>query len=253
MNLTTQDSKEILSAVQTLAKIQINQNLESYRYDVLNILWEKLSYKSSLFWLVDNQKNLVNPIFFNIEESTIQEYLQYFQNHDPLHPKNIKQIQAIQSITDTVSEKEYLNSDYHNLFMRKYNLRDMMAIYIQVNNIYVGVIGLLRENNEFKFNLRDYTKLNFLVKMIENGFIFNLQSSALIKIHSTTLTNREKEIVIEIAKGKKNHEIAKQLFISENTVKKHLQNLFQKFKVRNRMELLYKLNNQNNKIDIPNH
>ncbi|MGE7093698.1 response regulator transcription factor [Lysinibacillus sp. NPDC048646] len=247
MNLTTQDSKEILNAVQSLAKIQINQNLETYRYDVLNILYEKLSYKSPLFWLVDNQKNLVNPILFNIEESTIQEYLQYFQKHDPLHPKNIKQIQAIQSITDNVSEKEYLNSDYHNLFMTKYNLRDEMAIYIQVNNIYVGVIGLLRENNELKFNLRDYTKLNFLVKMIENGFIFNLQSSALV-IPSTPLTNREKEIVIEIAKGKKNHEIAKQLFISENTVKKHLQNLFQKFEVRNRIELLYKLNNQKNPV-----
>ena len=56
MNLTTQDSKEILNAVQSLAKIQINQNLETYRYDVLNILYEKLSYKSSLFWLVDDQK-----------------------------------------------------------------------------------------------------------------------------------------------------------------------------------------------------
>lgn len=249
MNLTTQDSKEILSTVQSLAKIQINQNLETYRYDILNILYEKLSYKSSLFWLVDNQKNLVNPILFNIEGSTIQEYLQYFQKHDPLHPKNIKQIQAIQNITDNVSEKEYLNSDYHNLFMRKYNLRDEMAIYIQVNNIFVGVIGLLRGDNELKFNLRDYTKLNFLVKMIENGFIFNLKcSSALVKIPSTHLTNREKEIVIEIAKGKKNHEIAKQLFISENTVKKHLQNLFQKFEVRNRMELLYKLNNQKNQV-----
>lgn len=85
MNLTTHDSKEILSTVQSLAKIQINQNLETYRYDILNILYEKLSYKSSLFWLVDNQKNIVNPILFNIEGSTIQEYLQYFQKHDPLH------------------------------------------------------------------------------------------------------------------------------------------------------------------------
>ncbi|MGE7110334.1 hypothetical protein [Lysinibacillus sp. NPDC047702] len=43
MNLTTQDSNAILSAVQTLANIQINPNLETYRYDVLNILYEKLS------------------------------------------------------------------------------------------------------------------------------------------------------------------------------------------------------------------
>lgn len=248
MNLTIQDSKEILNTVQSLAKIQINKNLESYRYDVLNILNEKLGFKSSLFWLVDEHKNLVNPILFNIEESKLQEYFQYFHKYDPLHPKNIKHTQVIQKISDNTSEKEYLNSDYHNLFMRKNNLRDEMAIYIQVDNIYVGVIGLLRENNELKFNHHDYTKLNFLVKMIENGFIFNLQTSSLIKIPSTPLTNREEEIVIEIAKGKKNHEIAKQLFISENTVKKHLQNLFQKFEVRNRMELLYKLNNQKNPL-----
>ncbi|KOS69770.1 hypothetical protein AEA09_06870 [Lysinibacillus contaminans] len=238
-----QESKELLNTVQSLAKIQINQNLETYRYDVLNILYEKLGFKSSLFWLVDDQKNLVNPILFNIEESLIREYFQYFQKHDPLHPKNIKHTQAIQSITNNVSEKEYLNSDYHNLFMSKYNVRDEMAIYIQVDNVYAGVIGLLRENDELNFNQNDYTKLNFLIQMIENGFIFNLQSTALARSPLTTLTNREEEIVIEIAKGKKNYEIARQLFISENTVKKHLQNLFQKFEARNRIELLYKISN----------
>ena len=190
----------------------------------------------------------MNPILFNIEKSTLQDYLQYFQKHDPLHPKNIKQTQAIQSITDNVSEEEYLNSDYHNLFMRKYNLKDKMAIYIKVDNVYVGAIGLLRENNELNFNQNDYTKLNFLVQMIENGFIFNQQSTAPAKSSLTTLTNRDTEIVIEIAKGKKNHEIARQLFISENTVKKHLQNLFQKFKACNRTELLYKINNNKNSL-----
>jgi len=51
------------------------------------------------------------------------------------------------------------------------------------------------------------------------------------------LTTREREIVRCVALGLRNAEVAKQLAISEGTVKTHLNNVFQKLGVRDRLEL----------------
>lgn len=54
------------------------------------------------------------------------------------------------------------------------------------------------------------------------------------------LTERELEILRLMARGSANKEIAAALFISENTVKTHISNLFQKLDVRDRTEAVTK-------------
>ncbi|HEY3985783.1 biofilm master transcriptional regulator CsgD [Cedecea sp.] len=53
---------------------------------------------------------------------------------------------------------------------------------------------------------------------------------------SSRLTQREKEILNKLRVGSSNVEIARSLFISENTVKTHLYNLFRKIAVKNRTQ-----------------
>jgi two-component system NarL family response regulator len=50
------------------------------------------------------------------------------------------------------------------------------------------------------------------------------------------LTNRELEVLRQVAKGMSNREIAAELFISENTVKNHIRNLLEKLQMKSRME-----------------
>jgi DNA-binding NarL/FixJ family response regulator len=54
------------------------------------------------------------------------------------------------------------------------------------------------------------------------------------------LTRREKEIMKLVGRGCTNKQIAEKLFISEQTVKKHLKNIFSKLKVRNRVSAVMK-------------
>ena len=58
------------------------------------------------------------------------------------------------------------------------------------------------------------------------------------------LSERETEVVALVASGHRNKEIAAKLFISEQTVKTHLSNIFQKLEVNDRLELaLYAMRN----------
>jgi DNA-binding NarL/FixJ family response regulator len=50
------------------------------------------------------------------------------------------------------------------------------------------------------------------------------------------LTDREREVLTEIGKGRRNKEIADALFISEKTVKNHISNIFAKLEVNSRAE-----------------
>jgi DNA-binding NarL/FixJ family response regulator len=51
------------------------------------------------------------------------------------------------------------------------------------------------------------------------------------------LSTREREIVTLVAQGYKNKEMAEKMFISEQTVKNHLHNIFDKLGVSDRLEL----------------
>lgn len=50
------------------------------------------------------------------------------------------------------------------------------------------------------------------------------------------LTDRELEVLKLVATGLNNRDIAKQLFISENTVKNHVRNILEKLQLHSRME-----------------
>lgn len=58
---------------------------------------------------------------------------------------------------------------------------------------------------------------------------------------NSKLTPMEKEIFRLVCRGKSNYEIAEQLFIVEDTVKKHMSRILMKFGSRNRVELLAKI------------
>lgn len=55
------------------------------------------------------------------------------------------------------------------------------------------------------------------------------------------LTAREQEVAQLVLAGKSNKEIASALFVSERTVEFHLQNIYTKFQVKSRVELVLKL------------
>lgn len=114
---------------------------------------------------------------------------------------------------DSANQKKALQS----------GIRGVFYLNTSFNNIVKGVIAVMMGDIWFSREvislcIRDYE--NNLVKKEEN---------------LSKLTNREREILLKIASGDCNRKIADHLCISPYTVKTHVQNIYKKIHVTNRL------------------
>ena len=71
----------------------------------------------------------------------------------------------------------------------------------------------------------------------------------LFRLLQLSFLPREHEFVELIYKGKCNKDIAESLFLSESTVKTHIYNIFRKMEVKSRVEVIYKINEQDDNVE----
>jgi len=96
----------------------------------------------------------------------------------------------------------------------------------------------IRKVHAGEFWLDRATTADVIRRLAKRGGGSSGASSRLgVRDQSTALSNREREIVVLVAQGFKNKEIAERMFISEQTVKNHLHNIFDKLGVSDRLEL----------------
>lgn len=72
-----------------------------------------------------------------------------------------------------------------------------------------------------------------------------------MKTTKTLLTRRESEVIQELSRGLYYKEIAGKIFISPETVKKHVRNIYRKMGVRNRVEATIKYTQENQIKNMP--
>lgn len=113
------------------------------------------------------------------------------------------------------------------------------------------------KNYSFLACFRKYFQVLFLLPSIASNHAQAIREIKALGIHYTradesrifamlddvpelkeTLTDREREVAELAARGLRNHEIAQHLHISENTVKHHLKNAFQKMNIDRRSRLI---------------
>jgi DNA-binding NarL/FixJ family response regulator len=95
----------------------------------------------------------------------------------------------------------------------------------------------IRKVHAGEFWLDRATTADVIRRLAKRGGGAGASSRLGVRDQGTALSNREREIVILVAQGFKNKEIAERMFISEQTVKNHLHNIFDKLGVSDRLEL----------------
>ncbi len=100
-----------------------------------------------------------------------------------------------------------------------------------------GLGGILPKNADGKMLQKAVKKLHDGELWIDHQTMREVFSAASEPSHNIQLTKKELEILNFICNGMTNKEIAKKLFISEQTVKSHCNHLFKKFGVTSRLKL----------------
>lgn len=85
---------------------------------------------------------------------------------------------------------------------------------------------------------------DLLKRLIEVSSTLAGNQAEQVSQHLSLLTNREKQVAIEAAKGLSNKEIARILDITERTVKAHLSASFERLGAKDRLHLALMLNNK---------
>lgn len=127
-------------------------------------------------------------------------------------------------------DREYLVETI-NIGAEGYVLKDAESTSLvkAINSVYLGA---------------SYIHPN-IANHIATGFNFGKRLVENIDENFLRLTKREKEVLLLIADGLNNREIADELFISEKTVKNHISNIFKKIDVNDRTQAaIYVYKNQ---------
>ena len=103
-----------------------------------------------------------------------------------------------------------------------------------------SLITLLPKKIKQKNNIEKILNRIDSVRMEGNYDLKNHKSVGGGNSKTMSFTPRELAVLKYLSSGMRNKEIANSLFVSDDTVKKHLYNMFQKLSVKNRLSLVSK-------------
>lgn len=203
--------------------------------DLLTFLKEKVYDSPMIYWEVTSDNQLNYDCSLDLDNSFIQLYHSRYKDLDNLHPQNLGMSflnkHNVISEFDYINKKDYEKSIFYNEFLKKMDSYNIIQLHLSHNNNIFGIINFLKNRNKNN----DYLILSFITKIISNHeFYINKDN---IKTKEYNLTKREYEIFILLKKGLSYNKISSALFISLNTTKTHVKNIFSKLNIQSRYDL----------------
>lgn len=154
-----------MSALSTKKQLDFLQSILAdpgdFRPRVVDAISRYFGYKKMIFWMSDSNGNLYNPVS-SINEGFVADYARYYHQKDVLYPTNIGVRQAINDEVicrkSIQTDDNFKQSEYYD-FLRKHNLHDESAIYLNNCNTIIGCIGIGLSPNEPPFTSKIINEL----------------------------------------------------------------------------------------------
>ncbi|WP_130736192.1 response regulator transcription factor [Flavobacterium sp. J27] len=212
--------------------------------DTKSVLIEKISdseFFNNESKFINEEKQKFKKFKSEIKSSTTEEFLEKIRTYskDSLKTLAIKLL-SIKELNDKkLLQKDIsLNSEYYihlldELKASELNNIEYLFLEKEINNYYL--IELKKKQN-ISITINIIFGIVILILIYSIYVIKSKRNSTIIE----ELSNQEIKIKEYILNGKSNKEIAEELFISLNTVKTHISNIYNKLNVSNRKELINK-------------
>ena len=237
---------------QAILRLHQCGSLASFITEAMSLIRSVIPYENGAFFSVEPILQLFDsPDHSDIATEIFDYYHEYYQKHD-IYRKMVFSKQFIplgDRASDFIDFDDWGKNEDRAEFFVDNNMHYLAGVQLVHSGNVLADITIHRTQKQHDFNAGEMQLLKMLGEHMQ--YIFTKlrdegngkqedknQQDLAIRQKISLFTAREKEIIILLAQGLSNKEIGERLFISSETVKTHLKNLFTKTSVRSRTELL---------------
>lgn len=232
-----------------ILNLHIQKDITVLQTQILEQLAVLIPHRRSFFDLCtiqNGQRVFFAPVSLNMSKEELADYYKNYQYSDYVAWSFSNHSSTIYRDSDMIGRPVRENSDIYKQWMRPMDIYYSLGCTIFSGKQLLGSITLFRSEQEGDFTDAELGMLEVIDRHLSAHFEFlwpygtfpNLTAGFANAAGKEGLSSREGEIAELIAAGHSNSEISQILFISENTVKKHVNSLYRKLHVTSRTQLL---------------
>ena len=232
----------------------LTAQIYTLRYDLLleyvvESLRDILSFSHSLYHYIRQKPGSINYLDLrsnDISKNAIDSYINKYSTLDFINWYSLSPTTGVFRESDIISIDLQKNSQFMQEWMLPNGLYYGVGLSIADGENLFASIFLYRSKDEEDFSNQDLDILNIinhhLCQRFSNEFPHGLDelpdSNQQSLLYLKTLTRRENEILAEIQTGTLRRDLSSKLFITENTLNKHLDNIYKKLGIDSYEKLL---------------
>ena len=224
-------------------KIYTTDNLDEMRSNLFDELKMIIDFDSADFYLASKEPGhmLCNPITYNCDLDLSEMYEDIDYSRGIVASGKM----LIYRETDIISDEARIESEYYQKVYKPNNWHFALQMVLARHKKFLGTITFYRTIGKENFHYDDI----FVLDLLKDHLAYRLEQFFKSKemgnekytvkeaINMFCLTKREGEILRFLMSGKDNIQICEQLVITDNTLKKHILNLYRKLGINKRTQL----------------
>lgn len=241
--MRTLDTNEWLLINSIIYKIYTMNNVDDMRTQFFEQIRLLIDFDSASFQLAspDSDNKLISPIVFNCEEEQIIFDDETDYNRGIIYGGKT----LIYRETDIVEDSKRVETEYYKRIYKDNNWHYSLQMVLARKKEFVGIATFYRTIGREDFSYDDIFVLNLLKDHLafrlyqqkKSGDLLSQKLTVSAATEKFGLTRREETILKLLMEGRDNGTICEELVISENTLKKHILNLYRKLGINNRVGL----------------
>ncbi len=247
--LNTIDNNDFMILNSIIYKIHTNSDFLAMRKELLEQLKMIIDFDSAEFHLSkgDGSISLTSSVSYNKNDAL--DFSQVYENIDYSQGILGTGKSFVYRETDIISDKKRVETEYYKNVYKVNNWHYSLQLVLGHNEIFLGVITFYRNKEKEDFKYSDIFKIQLIkdhlayriYKEQENAIKYGDKVSIQDAVERFGLTKRESDILELLISGYSNKEICEQIVIANNTLKKHVLNIYRKLDVKNRVQLFRKI------------
>jgi len=241
--MRTLDTNDWILLNSIIYKIYTMESIDEMRSRFLEQMKMLIDFDSADFHLAspDGENKLISPVLLNCDEDLSMAYNEIDYSRGILYSGKT----LIYRESDIIDDAKRVETDYYKKVYRINNWHYSLQMVLARNKEFVGVITFYRSIGKDDFAYDDIFILDLLKDHLafrlynqkRKGAIINEKLSVAATTDKYGLTRREETILRLLMEGRDNKWICDSLVISENTLKKHILNIYRKLGINNRVSL----------------